>query len=94
MTIQRYQRGKALKIFLNNIKTIMFESTSENEIIFSVRKSLMDFLLSFMEEVNCPKKIKHLIMSFYHPNIIIKSICSTLKLFCILFLNCFMYFFP
>ena len=81
MTIQRYQRGKALKIFLNNIKTIMFESTSENEIIFSVRKSLMDFLLSFMEEVNCPKKIKHLIMSFYHPNVIIKSICSTLKLY-------------
>ena len=81
MTVQRYQRGKALKIFLNNIKTIMFESTSENEIIFSVRKSLMDFLLSFMEEVNCPKKIKHLIMSFYHPNIIIKSICSTLKLY-------------
>ena len=78
---QLYQRGKALKIFLNNIKTIMFESTSENEIIFSVRKSLMDFLLSFMEEVNCPKKIKNLIMSFYHPNIIIKSICSTLKLY-------------
>ena len=41
----------------------------------------MDFLLSFMEEVNCPKKIKHLIMSFYHPNVIIKSICSTLKLY-------------
>ena len=81
MTIQRYQRGKALKIFLNNIKTIMFESTSENEIIFSVRKSLMDFLLSFMEEVNCPGKIKHLIMSFYHPNVMIKSICSTLKLY-------------
>ena len=81
MVAQRYQRGKALKIFLNNIKTIMFESTSENEIIFSVRKSLMDFLLSFMEEVNCPKKIKHLIMSFYHPNVIIKSICSTLKLY-------------
>ena len=81
MTMQRYQKGKALKIFLNNIKTIMFESTSENEIIFSVRKSLMDFLLSFMEEVNCPKKIKHLIMSFYHPNVIIKSICSTLKLY-------------
>ena len=59
----------------------MFESTSENEIIFSVRKSLMDFLLSFMEEVNCPRKIKHLIMSFYHPNIIIKSICNTLKLY-------------
>jgi hypothetical protein len=81
MVAQRYQRGKALKIFLNNIKTIMLESTSENEIIFSVRKSLMDFLLSFMEEVNCPKKIKHLIMSFYHPNVIIKSICSTLKLY-------------
>ena len=77
----RYEKGKALKIFLNNIKTIMFDNTSESEIIFSVRKNLMDFLLSFMEESNCPRKIKNLIMSYYHPNIIIKSICSILKLY-------------
>ena len=68
----KYEKGKALKIFLNNIKTIMFDNTSEKEIIFSVRKNLMDFLLSFMEETNCPRKINNLIMSFYHPNIIIK----------------------
>jgi hypothetical protein len=59
----------------------MFDNTSESEIIFSVRKNLMDFLLSFMEESNCPRKIKNLIMSYYHPNIIIKSICSILKLY-------------
>ena len=76
-----YEKGKALKIFLNNIKNIMFYNTSESEIIFSVRKNLMDFLLSFMEESNCPKKIKNIIMSCYHPNIIIKSICSILKLY-------------
>jgi len=76
-----YEKGKALKIFLNNIKKIMFENTAENEIIFSVRKNLMDFLLSFMEEPNCPRKIKNIIMSCYHPNIIIKSICSILKLY-------------
>ena len=77
----KYEKGKALKIFLNNIKSIMFDNTSESEIIFSVRKNLMDFLLSFMEESNCPRKIKNIIMSCYHPNIIIKSICSTLKLY-------------
>ena len=59
----------------------MFDNTSENEIIFNVRKNLMDFLLSFMEEANCPRKIKNIIMSCYHPNIIIKSICSILKLY-------------
>jgi hypothetical protein len=34
-----------------------------------------------MEEANCPRKIKNIIMSCYHPNIIIKSICSILKLY-------------
>ena len=77
----KYEKGKALKIFLNNIKKIMFDNTSESEIIFSVRKNLMDFLLSFMEEANCPRKINNIIMSCYHPNIIIKSICSILKLY-------------
>ena len=77
----KYEKGKALKILLNNIKTIMFDNTSESEVIFSVRKNLMDFLLSFMEEANCPRKINNIIMSCYHPNIIIKSICSILKLY-------------
>jgi len=80
-TNYKYEKGKALKIFLHNIRKIMFESTSQSEILFSVRKSLMDFLLSFMEEVNCPSKIKTLIMSCYHPSIIIKSICTALKIF-------------
>ena len=77
----KYEKGKALKIFLNNIKTIMFDNTSESEILLSVRKNLMDFLLSFIEEANCPRKINNLIMSYYHPNIIIKSICSILKFY-------------
>ena len=77
----KYQKGKALKIFLQNIRKIMFESTSQSEILFSVRKKLMDFVLSFMEEVNCPSKIKSLIMSYYNPSIIIKSICTALKIF-------------
>ena len=59
----------------------MFENTSKSEILFSVRKNLMDFLLSFMEEVNCPMKIKSLIMSCYHPSIIIKSIGTELKIY-------------
>ena len=77
----KYEKGKALKVFLQNIKKIMFENSSQSEIIFSVRKSLMDFILSFMEEVNCPYKIKSLIMSYYNPSIIIKSICTTLKIY-------------
>ena len=77
----KYEKGKALKIFLHNIRKIMFENTSQSEILFSVRKSLMDFILSFMEEVNCPMKIKSLIMSYYNPSIIIKSICTALKIY-------------
>ena len=77
----RYEKGKALKVFLHNIRKIMFENSSKSEILFSVRKNLMDFLLSFMEEVNCPMKIKSLIMSCYHPSIIIKSICTALKIY-------------
>ncbi len=77
----KYEKGKALKVFLHNIRKIMFENTSKSEILFSVRKNLMDFLLSFMEEVNCPMKIKSLIMSCYHPSIIIKSICTAFKIY-------------
>ena len=77
----KYEKGKALKVFLHNIRKIMFENTSQSEILFSVRKSLMDFILSFMEEVNCPYKIKSLIMSCYNPGIIIKSICTALKIY-------------
>ena len=77
----KYEKGKALKIFLHNIRKILFENTSQSEILFSVRKSLMDFILSFMEEVNCPNKIKSLIMSCYNPSMIIKSICTALKIY-------------
>ena len=77
----KYEKGKALKVFLHNIRKIMFENTSQSEILFSVRKNLMDFILSFMEEVNCPIKIKSLIMSYYSPSIIIKSICTALKIY-------------
>ena len=77
----KYEKGKALKVFLHNIRKIMFENTSQSEIIFSVRKNLMDFILSFMEEVNCPSKIKSLIMSYYSPSMIIKSICTALKIY-------------
>ena len=77
----KYEKGKALKIFLHNIKRIMFENTSQSEILFSVRKNLMDFILSFMEEVNCPSKIKSLIMSYYSPSMILKSICTALKIY-------------
>ena len=77
----KYEKGKALKVFLHNIRKIMFENTSQSEILFSVRKNLMDFILSFMEEVNCPSKIKSLIMSYYSPSMIIKSICTALKIY-------------
>ena len=77
----KYKKGKALKVFLHNIRKIMFENTSQSEILFSVRKNLMDFILSFMEEVNCPSKIKSLIMSYYSPSMIIKSICTALKIY-------------
>ena len=76
-----FENGKALKTFLNNIKSLMFDDFSDSDVIFSVRKDLMDFVLAFMEEYNCPKNIKNLIMSCYHPSMIIKSICNVLKKF-------------
>ena len=74
-----YEKGKALRIFLNNIKGIMFDDVADSDTIFNVRKDLMDFLLAFMEEYNCPREIKNQIMSCYHPSMIIKSICNVLK---------------
>lgn len=74
-----YENGKALKSFLNNIKALMFNDFSDSETIFSIRKNLMEFLLAFIEEYNCPKEIKQMIMSSYHPSSIIKSICIVMK---------------
>jgi hypothetical protein len=85
--IQYYENGKALKSFLNNIKNIMLDENSEDNTIFSVRKDLMNFILAFIEEYNCPKNIKNLIMSVYHPNLIIKSICNVLKKYYLSFIT-------
>lgn len=74
-----YDAGKALRTFLAHIKGLMFDDVSESETIFSIRKYLMAFLLAFMEEYNCPMQIKNMIMSYYHPSMLIKSISNVLK---------------
>ena len=76
-----YPQGEALRIFLVNIKGILFNNEIDSDILFCIRKDLMEFLLAFLEEYNCPRKIKNLIMSYYHPSLIIKSICDVLKKF-------------
>ena len=74
-----YENGKALKSFLKNIKVVIFNDYSDSETIFSIRKNLMEFILAFIEEYNCPKEIKVMIMNSYHPSSIIKSICVVMK---------------
>ena len=74
-----FENGKALRSFLNNLKELMFNDDSDSETIFSIRKSLVEFLLAFLEEYNCPREIKEIIMSTYHPSHFIRSILIVMK---------------
>ena len=66
-------------IFLQFIKVILFRDESELETIYQVRKTLIDFLLAFLEEKNCPEYIQHIIVNSYNPQEFLYTITNTMK---------------
>jgi len=78
-TLEGEHMIRVLPSFLNNIKLILFRDVPNSNIIYNVRKELVNFLLAFLEEKACPNNIKYLIISTYYPKMILGSIVNTLK---------------
>jgi len=68
-----------LYIFLDEIKKVLFKDNCDSDIVYQVRKNLINFLLAFLEENSCPLHIKTLIVNTYQTQDFITSIIKTLK---------------
>ncbi len=72
---------RALPLFLNNIKTLIFKDVAYSETVYNVRKGLCEYLLSFLEEKKCPISIKKMIINTFYPQSFLHCILNTLKKF-------------
>ena len=75
----KYEEGKALEQFLKTIRDIILSDEHNSKEIDNIRKMLMDFLLAFMEEKNCPSEIKSMINIYFDASSLINSIVILLK---------------
>lgn len=70
---------KAIFLYLNTIKPLLFNDKNNSTIVYNSRTQLAYFILSFLEENNCNDSIKSIIISSINAEDLIKSIVITLK---------------
>lgn len=70
---------KGLPLYLKNIKGVLFNDTNDSNIIYKARTDIALFILSFLEENNCNKSLKKLIIDNIPADMLFKSIQMTLK---------------
>jgi len=68
-----------ITIFLQNIKIILLRDETDSEIVYKVRKDLMDFICAFLEEKSSPPKLIKIISTIYNPFLIFTSLINTMK---------------
>ena len=73
------QKGKAFESFLKCVRNLITTDCKNLTNFNKIRKILMDFLLAFMEEYQCPMEIKLMIIINFHASQIISSISQILK---------------
>ena len=73
------QKGKAFESFLKCVRNLITTDCTNLSNFNKIRKILMDFLLAFMEEYQCPIEIKLMIIVNFHASQIIRSISQILK---------------
>ena len=73
------QKGKAFESFLKCVRNLITKDCKNLSNFNKIRKILMDFLLAFMEEYQCPIEIKLMIIVNFHSSQIIRSIAQILK---------------
>ena len=73
------QKGKAFESFLKCVRNLISIDCKNLSNFNKIKKILMDFLLAFMEEYQCPMEIKLMIIRNFHASQIIRSISQILK---------------
>lgn len=68
-----------LNSFLHSAKHILLIEKNDLNIIYQVKKTLVDFLVAIIEEKASPNKLILTMASIFNPEVIFKSIVNTLK---------------
>ena len=66
-------------LFLTKVRLLLLTNKNESVTIYKVRKDIMDFIVTFLEEKNTPPKIILLISSILSPQSILDTIVATMK---------------
>lgn len=74
-----YLKLCVLPKFVTHIQQLIFDDTSNNQIIYEVRKQLFEFYLAFLEEFNCPIEIQSFIIDKINLSQVINTLKSTIK---------------
>jgi hypothetical protein len=71
-----------LQVFVENInKSLLFHDGNNNPTLYAVRTQLMNFLLTILEEKNCPQDLKNYVIESLSVNKVLSSINNTMKIF-------------
>ena len=68
-----------LNSFLCSIKPLLLNNDNDSEIVYKVRRHIVEFLVALIEEKSSPNKLILTISSIFNPEIIFKTIVQTLK---------------
>jgi hypothetical protein len=79
--IQDENKEKAFILFINSIKPIILNENSASAILFKVKTDLANLLLAFLEDRECPRHIKLVIVKNFPTQPTLNTICKSLKLF-------------
>jgi len=72
-------RISKIEIFLQNIKPIILRDETDSYYVYLVRKELIDFICTFIEEKNTPERLRTLITNIFNPKVIFVSLINTMK---------------
>lgn len=78
---QQLDEKRALSVYLNNLKALLFNDKNNSQIIYNARNQIASFILAFLEENNCNNEIKSLIISTISAQALLTSISASLKKF-------------
>ena len=68
-----------LKLSLKYFMKILFNDKNNSPIFYEIRNDLLNFIMSFIEEKNCPEKLKKMISDIIKPNYVVRSMVNTMK---------------
>ena len=77
--LEQYKKIDSFEFFIKNIKTILFNENYNSSFINKLKKNLMHFITSILEEKNCNEVMKKSIKKYLNINNIFKVISIIMK---------------